>query len=72
MGFLTGSTNFKLSALNDDKLYEWHLTSTSEMKYEEALTTGKSLQLKHVIQEVPVDSAIASGMQKMTKRELKL
>ena len=69
MGFLTGSTNYKLSALNDHNVSECHLTGISEMKHEEALADGKSLQPKHVIHKVPVDSAIASGMQKMNDKE---
>ena len=69
MAFITGTTNFKLSALKDHESSECHGTGVSETKHEEAVAVGKSLPPKHIVHEVPSHSAIATGMQKMSEKE---
>ena len=39
------------------------------MKHEKAIAAGKSLPPKHIVEEIPEDSAIASGLQKMEPKE---
>ena len=59
----------RLSALKDHKSSECRDTGIKEMKHEEAVAAGESLPPKHIVHEVPTDSAIASGMQKMSEKE---
>ena len=69
MAFITGTTNFKASDLKDHMLSECHATAISETEYESAVAAGKSLPPKHVVHKVLANSAIASGMQKMSEKE---
>ena len=69
MGFINGSTNFKLSALKEHAESAGHKTGLAEAMHEEAILQGKSLPIKHVVQEVPENCAIASGLQKMGEKE---
>ena len=70
MAFIAGTTNFnELSALKDHESSECRDTGIKEMKHEEAVAAGESLPPKHIVHEVPTDSAIASGMQKMSEKE---
>ena len=59
----------RLSALKDHESSECRDTGIKEMKHEEAVAAGESLLPKHIVHEVPTDSAIASGMQKMSEKE---
>ena len=59
----------RLSALKDHESSECRDTGIKEMKHEEAVAAGESLPPKHIVHEVPTDSAIASGMQKMSEKE---
>ena len=69
MAFINGSTNFKSSALNDHHISECHNTGIAEAKHSQAVAVGDSLPPKHVVIEVPLDSAIISGLQKMGDKE---
>ena len=69
MAFITGTTNFKTSALKDHARSECHATGISETEHQKALAVGDSLPPKHVVHEVPTNSAIATGMQKMNEKE---
>ena len=70
MAFIAGTTNFnELSALKDHESSECRDTGIKEMKHEEAVATGESLPPKRIVHEVPTDSAIAAGMQKMSEKE---
>ena len=69
MAFITGTTNFQASALKDHMLSECHATGISETEHETAVAAGNSLPPKHVVHEVPAQSAIALGMQKMSEKE---
>ena len=69
MGFIHGASNFKSSALKEHSTSECHRTGVEEAKHQEAIAAGISLPPKHVVQSVPEDSAIASGLQKMGEKE---
>ena len=69
MGFIHGASNFKSSALKEHSTSECHRTGVEEAKHQEAIAAGISLTPKHVVQSVPEDSAIASGVQKMGEKE---
>ena len=69
MAFITGTTNFKASALKDHMLLECHATGISETEHKTAVAAGKSLPPKHIVHEVPARSAIALGMQKRSEKE---
>ena len=69
MGFIHGASNFKSSALKEHSTSECHRTGVEDAKHQEAIAAGISLPPKHVVQSVPEDSAIASGLQKMGEKE---
>jgi hypothetical protein len=69
MMFIHGSTNFKKSSIKDHVISECHKIGKEEMEHQRAAEAGIQLPPKKVVQNIPKDSAIASGMQKMSEKE---
>ena len=69
MGFINGATNFKKSALQEHSTSDGHLTAVEETNHAQAKEAGLSLPPKHVKINIPADSAIATGFQKMGDKE---
>ena len=71
MSFITGTTNYKASTLKDHALSKCHATGVAETDHATAIAAGQSLPRKQVVQVIPDQSAIASGMRKMGEIERK-
>ena len=69
IAFINGSTNFKLSAMKEHGSSEANRTGVDDAKHENAIAVSESLAPKHVVHEIPENSAIASGLQKMEVKE---
>ena len=67
--FVTGSSNFKRSALNYHQTSGCHDTGVRETTHEKAADDGNSVPPKYVFHEIPTDSAISSSFQKMSEVE---
>ena len=67
--FITGSSNFKRSALNYHQISGCHDTGVRETAHEKAADDGNSVPPKYVFHEIPTDSAISSSFQKMSEVE---
>ena len=69
LGFIHGATNFKKSALKEHSTSDSHTAAVEEANHERAKEAGLSLPPKHIKINIPTDSAIASGFQKMSEKE---
>ena len=69
MSFITGTTNYKASTLKDHASSKCHATGVAKTDHETAIAAGQSLPRKQVVQIIPDQSAIASGVRKMGEKE---
>ena len=67
--FVTGSTNFKYSTLNDHVVTDGHKRAVKEKENEEAIAAGLSLPRMRVIQDTPTNSAIGNAFKRMGENE---
>ena len=54
--------NFRLSPIKEHGSSEAHKTGVDEAEREKAIAVGEPLAPKHVVHEIPENSAIASGL----------
>ena len=67
--FIVGSTNYRLSSMQDHKNSESHQEAVPEEEHDKALKEGISVPLRKIVHNVPADSAISLGLQNMGKKE---
>ena len=69
MSFLNGSTNFRLSSIEDHDSSACHQRAIREKQHSEAVAAGISLPPGRVEQHMPPNSAIATGLQRMDEKD---
>ena len=69
MSFLNGSTNFWLSSIKDHYSSACHQQAILEKQHSEAVPAGISLPPRPVEQHMPPNSDIATGLQRMDKKD---
>ena len=67
--FVTGGTNYKLSALQDHHLSEGHKRAVKEEEAEKAKAAGLSIPPVRIVQNVLENSAISKGFKQMGETE---
>ena len=67
--FVTGTTNFKLSTLNEHENTDGHKRAIREEENDKAVAAGVDLAPRKIVQETPAFSAIRSGFKKMGDKE---
>ena len=67
--FVTGTTNFKLSTLNEHENTDGHKRAIREEENDKAVAAGVDLAPRIMVQETPASSAIRSGFKKMGDKE---
>ena len=69
MSFLNGSTNFQLSSIKEHDLLACHQRAILEKQHSVAVATGISSPPRTVEQHMPPNSDIATGLQRMDKKD---
>ena len=69
MSFLNGSTKFQLSSIKDHDFLACHQRAILEKQHSEAVATGISSPARRVEQHMPPNSDIATGLQRMDKKD---
>ena len=69
LSFITGSTNYKLSALKEHQLSDGHKRAEKEEEAEKATAAGLSIPPVRVVQNIPENSAISMGFKQMGETE---
>ena len=67
--FIVGSTNHRLSSLQDHSKSESHQRAVREEEHNKALKERISVPPHKVVHNVPADSAISMGLQNMVEKE---
>ena len=67
--FVTGSTNYRPSTLQDHAQTDGHKRAVGEEAHTEAEASGVSLQPRKVYQAVPFSSSIVQGLNRMGDNE---
>ena len=69
LAFVAGTTNFKLSTLNEHENTDGHKRAIREEENHKAVAAGIDLAPRKIVQETPAFSAIGSGFKKMGDKE---
>ena len=67
--FIIGSTNYRLSSLQDHRKSESHQQAAQEEEHDKVLKDGINVPPSKVVHNVPADSAVSMGLQNMGEKE---